>query len=131
MRPGLGAVLVPSINTAAWEQGLGYRVALFRDWGWDDEDGNLVSDVRLVEVVKSEGVAVTNGRGRIVALSICEVRIFHSFLSTYLHCYPTPWGGILTLVQSDRPPTNQPPLRAISTHFTALRTGPTTTKHHQ
>jgi len=67
MRPGAGAVLVPAINTTAWEQGLSCRVALFRDWGWNDEDGNAINDVRLAEMVKVEGV---NNTGRTVGFSI-------------------------------------------------------------
>jgi hypothetical protein len=72
MRPGAGPVLVPAINTTAWEQGLGCRVALFRDWGWDDEEGKPV-EVRLAEVVKVEGVAVGGRRARLVGFSIDEV----------------------------------------------------------
>lgn len=75
MRPGAGAVLVPAISTAAWEQGLGSRVVLFRDWGWDDEEGNTITDVRLVEVVKAEGVPVVQGRRRLFGFSIGNVRL--------------------------------------------------------
>jgi hypothetical protein len=73
MRPGAGAVLIPAINTTAWEQGLGCRVALFRDWGWDDEKGKAVNDVRLAQVTKAEGIEVPEGRSRLVAFSISEV----------------------------------------------------------
>jgi hypothetical protein len=44
MRPSAGAVLVPAINTTAWEQGLGCRIMLFRDWGWDDDEGKQVDE---------------------------------------------------------------------------------------
>lgn len=64
---------MPSINATAWEQGLGCRIALFRDWGWDDEDGKTVSDVRLVDVIKAEGAGVPDGRRKLVGFSICEV----------------------------------------------------------
>lgn len=74
MRPGAGAVLVPAINTTAWEQGLGCRVALFRDWGWDDERGKPIDDVRLAQVIKAEGIAVPEGRVRLAGFSISEVR---------------------------------------------------------
>jgi len=74
MRPGAGAVLIPAINVAAWEQGLGCRASLFRDWVWDDEEGKSVKDVRLLEMVKAEGVGAPNGRGRLVGFSITEVR---------------------------------------------------------
>ncbi|KAE8450503.1 hypothetical protein EG329_006233 [Mollisiaceae sp. DMI_Dod_QoI] len=72
MRPGAGAALVPAINTTAWEQGLACRLALFRDWGWDDEDGNTIQDVRLAQVIKAEGVLVPDVRLRIVGFSILE-----------------------------------------------------------
>lgn len=74
MRPGAGAVLVPAINTTAWEQGLGCRVALFRDWGWDDEEGKPVDDVRLAQVIKAEGIAFSEGSVRLAGFSISEVR---------------------------------------------------------
>ncbi|KAF8855285.1 P-loop containing nucleoside triphosphate hydrolase protein [Acephala macrosclerotiorum] len=70
MRPGAGAGLVPSINTTAWEQGLGCRIALFRDWGWDDEDKNTIQDIRLAQVIKAEGVLIPESRPRIVSFSI-------------------------------------------------------------
>ena len=73
MRPGAGAVLVPPINTAAWEQGLGGRISLFRNWGWEHEDGKEIHDVRLAEVVKAEGLALAGGRKRLVGFTIGEV----------------------------------------------------------
>jgi hypothetical protein len=79
MRPGAGAVLVPAINSTAWEQGLGCRVALFRDWGWDDEDGNAVNDVRLAQVIKAEGINVPEGRRKLVGFTISEVRYYSHF----------------------------------------------------
>jgi hypothetical protein len=73
MRPGAGAVLDPAIKTTAWEQGLGCRVALFRDWGWEDEEGHPADDVRLAQVIKAEGIAVPEGRARLVGFSIADV----------------------------------------------------------
>ncbi|KAG0649187.1 rad55 [Hyphodiscus hymeniophilus] len=75
MRPGAGAVLVPAINTTAWEQGLGFRISIFRDWGWRDEDGSEVHDVRLAEVMKAEGISLAGGRRRLVGFTIGEVCI--------------------------------------------------------
>ncbi|PMD47267.1 P-loop containing nucleoside triphosphate hydrolase protein [Hyaloscypha variabilis F] len=72
MRPGAGAVLDPAIKTTAWEQGLGCRVALFRDWGWEDEEGHPADDVRLAQVIKAEGIAVPEGRARLVGFSIAD-----------------------------------------------------------
>ncbi|KAH6666402.1 P-loop containing nucleoside triphosphate hydrolase protein [Halenospora varia] len=68
MRPGLGAALVPSINATPWEQGLGSRIVLFRDWGWRCDDGSEVEVVRIAQVLKAEGSAV----GRIVPFAISE-----------------------------------------------------------
>ena len=73
MRQGAGAVLIPSVNTTQWEQGLGGRVALYRDWGWDGEDGKAVDDVRFAQVVKAEGVNLPEGRIQPVGLSIGAV----------------------------------------------------------
>lgn len=75
MRPGCGAVLVPAVSTTAWEQGLGCRVALFRDWGWNNENGQAVNNVRLAQVIKAEGTAVPDGRQKVVGFSIDEVCI--------------------------------------------------------
>jgi len=73
MRPGCGAILVPTLNLPAWELGLGCRVVLFRDWGWVDEDGKHI-DIRLAEVVKAEGIGANSGqRGRLVGFGIGEV----------------------------------------------------------
>ena len=75
MKPGSGAILVPAVNTTAWEQGLGARVVLYRDFGWEDEDGNSVDDVRFAQVLKAEGVNVSDGRLRSAAFAIKEVRL--------------------------------------------------------
>ncbi|ATZ58055.1 hypothetical protein BCIN_15g05250 [Botrytis cinerea B05.10] len=63
MRPGLGAALIPSISATSWEQGLGCRVALFRDWGWDDDEGNKVDGVRFAQVIKANGTTLSEGKG--------------------------------------------------------------------
>lgn len=72
MRSGAGAVLVPALNMKAWEQGLSCRIALFKDFGWEDEDGNDVQDVRFAQVIKVEGNVVPEGRSKLVAFSILE-----------------------------------------------------------
>jgi hypothetical protein len=46
---------------------------LFRDWGWDDDEGKQIDDVRLAQVVKAEGIVVPEGRARIVGFTIGEV----------------------------------------------------------
>ncbi|KAL5316508.1 hypothetical protein ACEPPN_015556 [Leptodophora sp. 'Broadleaf-Isolate-01'] len=73
MRPGAGAVLVPAVNATAWEQGLGCRLELMRDWGWEDEEGSVVEGVRLARVVKAEGVAISGKR--LVGFGIGEAGI--------------------------------------------------------
>lgn len=75
MRTGLGAALVPAISTTAWEQGIGCRVALFRDWGWEDDNGRSIDDVRLAQVIKAEGLSVSDRRLRLVGFSISEVSV--------------------------------------------------------
>jgi hypothetical protein len=87
MRPGEGPVLVPAVSTTAWEQGLGARVVLFRDWGWNDEEGSAVTDVRFAEVLKAEG-AVVGGRRRLVGFSIGRVclEIPSPSVYSYLTC---------------------------------------------
>lgn len=75
MRPGLGAVLIPAVNTPAWEQGLACRVALFRDWGWDGENGTPIDDVRLAKIIRVEGVAVPEGRGKLFGFTVRETGV--------------------------------------------------------
>ncbi|TGO69901.1 hypothetical protein BELL_0751g00030 [Botrytis elliptica] len=75
MRPGLGAALIPSISATAWEQGLGCRVALFRDWGWDDDEGKKVDGVRFAQVIKVDSTTLSEGRGIFAAFVIGKVGI--------------------------------------------------------
>lgn len=72
MRSGAGAALVPALNMKAWEEGLAGRIALFKDFGWEDEDGKVVKDVRFAQVLKAEGNLVSEGRSKVVAFSIVE-----------------------------------------------------------
>ena len=73
MRPGNSALLIPSVNTTVWEQGLGCRIALYRDWGWNDLQGKPVDDVRFAQVVKAEGINLPESRTKPVGFSIDEV----------------------------------------------------------
>ncbi|KAF7914668.1 uncharacterized protein EAF01_001074 [Botrytis porri] len=75
MRPGLAAALIPSISATAWEQGFACRVALFRDWGWDDDEGNKVDGVRFAQVIKVDGTTLLEGRGIFAAFVIGKVGI--------------------------------------------------------
>jgi hypothetical protein len=91
MRPDAGAVLVPAINTTAWQQGLECRIALFRDWGWDDEDGKEANDVRFAEVVKAEGITVAKGKRKLASFTIGEVCTYRANL-----LYANSWKTQLT-----------------------------------
>ncbi|KAI9054748.1 hypothetical protein LZ554_001898 [Drepanopeziza brunnea f. sp. 'monogermtubi'] len=82
MRSGAGAVLAPAITATAWEQGLGCRVEMMRDWGWEDEEGKAIDDVRLVRVLKAEGVVVA--RAKMIGVGIGEHGIYHLPLPTKL-----------------------------------------------
>lgn len=73
MRPGIGAALVPAITATTWDQGFACRIGLFRDWGWIDDEGKTVTDVRLIEVIKAEGVILHTGKAWLVGFSIDEV----------------------------------------------------------
>lgn len=81
MRAGEGTVLLPAIRTTAWEQGLGCRVVLTRDWGCDDVEGNTVTDVRVAEVVKADGTVVPEEKRRLVGFTIDNVCYALAFVS--------------------------------------------------
>jgi len=91
MRPGIGAVLVPAINTTAWEQGVGCRVKLFWDWGWEEvgQDGERNGnrrEIRFAEVMKVEGTAGNGGsrrgRGRVIGFVVGETGLLPISLAT-------------------------------------------------
>ncbi|CZS92154.1 related to DNA repair protein rhp55 [Rhynchosporium agropyri] len=105
MRPGAGAVLVPAVNATAWEQGLGCRVELMRDWGWEEENGDLVEGVRLARVVKAEGVAT--GGSRLVGLGVGERGLyFISLPSTLTHSPAPPNPHTLSSPLKPHPPSH-------------------------
>ncbi|RFU35812.1 hypothetical protein B7463_g535, partial [Scytalidium lignicola] len=75
MRPGGGAALVPAINTTAWEQGLACRIALFRDWGWENEverSNKMIVQARFAEVLKAEGSTPALNARILVAFEIVK-----------------------------------------------------------
>lgn len=45
------------------------RICIFRDWGWDDEEGYSINNVRLAKVVRAESVPVPENLKRIVGFS--------------------------------------------------------------
>jgi hypothetical protein len=89
MRSGAGAVLVPALNMKAWEEGLACRIALFKDFGWEDEEGNEVQDVRFAQALKAEGSIVPEERSKVIAFSIVESGLSSLALPTMLISTPT------------------------------------------
>ena len=84
MRPGLGALLVPAVSGTAWDEGVGTRICLFRDWGLAKikvkDDGNakkkdMEVGLRFAGVLKARGAPVgrEGGLGRIIPFIITKV----------------------------------------------------------
>lgn len=71
MQSGAGAMLVPAISSTAWDDGIGTRIALFRDWGWEGKQ------VRFAGVLKADGVNLSGkgAMGRVIAFTIETVRV--------------------------------------------------------
>lgn len=70
MQAEKGATLTPAINANVWEQGIATRVALLRDWMWND--GHPYG-ARLAAVQKVNGKAAADGLDTVVAFSIDSV----------------------------------------------------------
>ena len=120
MRPAVSAVLVPAINNTAWEQGLGCRIALSRDWGWEDEDGRDVSDVRLADVVKAEGISLSGERRRLVGFTIAEVHLHRDKSSKELRFSTLTFcrQGYNLLPSQQSPHNSKAPSRGLKYHPT-------------
>lgn len=84
MRPGLGALLVPAVSSTAWDEGVGTRVCLFRDWGTatikskeskDAKERSINVGLRFAGVIKARGIPVgrEGGFGRIIPFIIVKV----------------------------------------------------------
>ncbi|ESZ93353.1 hypothetical protein SBOR_6280 [Sclerotinia borealis F-4128] len=117
MRPGLGAALIPAISATAWEHGLGCRVALFRDWGWDNEDGGKVNGVRFAQVIKAESVTLSEGRGGISAFVVGEFGISAVTLPSP-STFASPSRGLPSLPKSQLPiATGLPPQKRKRAEF--------------
>ncbi|POS85432.1 hypothetical protein EPUL_001850 [Erysiphe pulchra] len=71
---GLDAILVPAINISTWEQGLGCRLVLFRNWGWNwnCDYGNYISGFRFAKVIKAMGAIMSDDKENVVGLRILE-----------------------------------------------------------
>lgn len=70
MQAERGATLIPAINANVWEQGIATRVALLRDWMWDDGQPH---GARLAAVQKVNGKTAADGLDRLFAFSIDSV----------------------------------------------------------
>ncbi|KAL2279514.1 hypothetical protein FJTKL_13390 [Diaporthe vaccinii] len=67
MQAERSATLIPAINASVWEQGIATRVALLRDWMWDD--GHPYG-ARLAAVQKVNGKTAADGLDKVFAFSI-------------------------------------------------------------
>lgn len=70
MQAERGATLIPAINASVWEQGIATRVALLRDWMWND---GYPYGARLAAVQKVNGKTAADGLDRVFAFSIDSV----------------------------------------------------------
>lgn len=83
MQAEKGATLIPAINANVWEQGIATRVALLRDWMWDD--GHPYG-ARLAAVQKVDGKTAADGLDRVFAFNIDSVgRVAPCHLRYLLH----------------------------------------------
>ncbi|KAG6366443.1 hypothetical protein INS49_000620 [Diaporthe citri] len=67
MQAERSATLIPAINASVWEQGIATRVALLRDWMWDD--GHPYG-ARLAALQKVNGKTAADGLDKVFAFSI-------------------------------------------------------------
>ncbi|KAK2613693.1 hypothetical protein N8I77_000586 [Diaporthe amygdali] len=67
MQAEKGATLIPAINASVWEQGIATRLALLRDWMWND--GHPYG-ARLAAVQKVNGKIASDGLDQVFAFSI-------------------------------------------------------------
>lgn len=82
MQAEKGATLIPSINANVWEQGIATRVALFRDWAWNN---GRASGTRLAAVQKVNGMVFSDAVEKVFAFAIEPVsrnRLFVPFPHT-------------------------------------------------
>lgn len=83
MQAEKGATLIPAINASVWEQGIATRVALLRDWLWND--GHIYG-ARVAAVQKVNGKAAADGLDTVVAFSIDSVgRVAPCYTRRLLH----------------------------------------------
>ncbi len=65
-----GAALTPAINASVWEQGIGSRLVLFKDWLW--KSGKAI-DTCFAGVQRVAGKRVDGSLERIFAFRVGEV----------------------------------------------------------
>lgn len=70
MQAEKGATLIPAVNASVWEQGIATRLALLRDWMWND--GHPYG-ARLAAVQKVNGKIASDGLDQVFAFSIDSV----------------------------------------------------------
>ncbi|KAL1861278.1 hypothetical protein Daus18300_008953 [Diaporthe australafricana] len=67
MQAEKGATLIPAINASVWEQGIATRLALLRDWMWND---GRPYGARLAALQKVNGKITSDGLDKVFAFSI-------------------------------------------------------------
>ncbi|KAH8195774.1 hypothetical protein TruAng_010048 [Truncatella angustata] len=90
MQTGRGATLIPAINTSSWDQGIATRLALFRDWSFQDDH---VSGIRFAGIQKLNGKAHFEGIGPTFAFEIYEdgiVSVIHDVTQASVILSSTP-----------------------------------------
>lgn len=68
-------MLVPAINASWWDQGVMWRIVLFREWIWHE---GKASSGRFAGLQKLNGKVCPGAMGPIVAFAIEEVRLTES-----------------------------------------------------
>jgi hypothetical protein len=65
-----GAALTSAINATVWEQGISTRLALFRNWAWED---SKATSVFLAAIQKHDGKSTNDAVDQVSAFSIDTV----------------------------------------------------------
>lgn len=108
VRSETGALLHPAISGTAWDTSISTRIMIFRDWVFQATDatssqGEYVSGVRLVGVVKAKGVNY-EGVGKLVTFTIEKASRLEPCTKALLKETDWPSGGSC---RSDRDETER------------------------
>lgn len=97
VRSETGALLHPAISGTAWDTSISTRIVIFRDWVFQATDttssqGEYVSGVRLVGVVRAKGVSY-EGVGKVVMFTIEKASTLEHCTKTFLKETDWPSGA--------------------------------------